>query len=70
VLRLIESIEDHFDYITDLLAKKKLQIIQYYDTEFQKYLQDHRDYDADMKGRAQWLKTYTLQDDITKISTI
>jgi hypothetical protein len=38
VLRLIEGIESHFDYICEMLEKKKLQIIQYYDQEFQQYL--------------------------------
>ena len=32
-----------------MLSKKKLQIIQHYDSEFQKYLQEHRNYDAEMK---------------------
>ena len=47
--KLIEGIEKHFDYIAEMLLKKKLQIVQYYDTEFQKYLQNHRDYDSDLK---------------------
>jgi hypothetical protein len=49
---LIESIESHFEYIADILMKKKLQIIQYYDLEFQKFLQEHRDYDSELKERS------------------
>jgi serine phosphatase RsbU (regulator of sigma subunit) len=61
---LIESIEEHFEYIGQLLTKKKLQIIQYYDTEFQQYLEEHHDYDKDMQDRADWLRTYLTQDSI------
>ena len=69
VLRLIESIEGHFDYMIDLLVKKKLQIIQYYDLEFQNYLQEHRNYDADMEQRATWLKQHTPES-MHSITTI
>ena len=42
---MIEGIESHFDYISEMLARKKLQIIQYYDEQFQQYLKEHRQYD-------------------------
>ena len=70
MLRLIEGIEAHFDYISEMLAKKKLQIIQYYDQEFQNYLQEHRNYDQEMKERVEWLQHYTQLEDIAKINTI
>lgn len=45
-----------------MLSKKKLQIIQYYDSEFQKYLIEHRNYDAELRERAEWLKQVTSED--------
>ena len=42
---MIEGIESHFDYISEMLTNKKLQIIQYYDEQFQQYLEEHRQYD-------------------------
>lgn len=62
MLRLIESVEEHFDYLGELLAKKKLQIISYFDAEFQKYLQEHRDYDSELRRRAQWLAQHAQLD--------
>lgn len=45
-----------------MLAKKKLQIIQFYDQEFQRYLEEHRNFDQEMKQRTDWLRLYTLED--------
>lgn len=67
---MIEGIESHFEYIMDMLVKKKLQIIQYYDSEFQNYLQEHRSYDAELKERAEWIKLFTLEGEIDRLATI
>jgi hypothetical protein len=50
-----------------MLNKKKLQIIEFYDQEFQKYLQEHRNYDTDIKKRIDWLKQYSVSEKIYKI---
>lgn len=55
---MIEAIESHFDYIAEMLAKKKLQIIQHYDQQFQQYLEEHRHYDQQMRARIDWLSNY------------
>jgi hypothetical protein len=62
VLRLIESIESHFDYIVQSLEKKKVQIIQYYDSEFQRYMQEHEEYDRTMEEKAEWLRSFLKQE--------
>lgn len=53
-----------------MLTKKKLQIIQYYDSEFQKYLIEHRNYDAELRERAEWLRQVTSEEEIVKLATV
>lgn len=70
ILRLIESIEGHFDYIAEMLSKKKVQIIQYYDGEFQKYLEDHRNYDREIEIQAEWIRSYRNAGSGAKLVTV
>jgi hypothetical protein len=42
-----------------MLNKKKLQIVQHYDNEFQKYLYDYKKYDQDMNAKLKWLEDIT-----------
>lgn len=65
---MIEGIESHFEYITEMLTKKKLQIIQYYDETFQSFLQQHRAYDQEMRGKLEWLAN--LAPDEERLATI
>ena len=67
---MIQGIESSFAYISEMLAKKKLQIVQYYDAQFQKYLEEHRLYDAELKERINWITEYTDPEQIQQLATI